>query len=85
MEWAMKQFPPSEVVKRELSSLPKGGNASALSIYRMVYSMTRQRGLGRRAQGVPSTVEFAHDQALADARKVDPAFDVAPPQAGGAE
>lgn len=81
MEWATKQFPPSAVVKRELSNVPRGRNASAESIYRMVYAMTRQRGLGKRAQAVPPTREFAHAQALAEARKTDPTFSIRMPSA----
>ena len=81
MDWARKQFPPSAVVKAELSSVPKGRHTSAESIYRMVYAMTRQRGLGRRAQGIPPTREFAHQQGLAEARKTDPDFDIQMPSA----
>jgi len=79
MEWATKQFPPSAVVKRELANLPRGRNASAQSIYNMVYVMTRQRGLGRHAQGIPPTREFAHEQALSEARKTDPGFNIRMP------
>jgi hypothetical protein len=42
----------------------------------MVYAMTRERGLGRRAQGIPPTRQFAHNMALAEARKIDPSFEV---------
>ncbi len=64
-----------------LSFVPKGRNASALSIYRMVYAMTRERGLGHRAQRIPPTRQFAHNMALAEARKIDPMFEVSLPPA----
>jgi hypothetical protein len=41
--------------------------------------MTRLQGLGRNPREVPATREFAHEQALASARQVDPSFDIAMP------
>ncbi|HEV2362436.1 MAG TPA: hypothetical protein VGS21_12095 [Acidimicrobiales bacterium] len=67
------------MVEEELALLPKGADASPLSIYRMVYAMTRQQGLGRRPRGVPPTRRFAHEQALIEARRNDPGFDVSIP------
>lgn len=82
MKWAARQHPPSDVVKQELAQLPKGRKGSAISFYRMVYAVVRQRGLGRHAQGIPPTREFAHRWALAEARKVDPGFHISLPAAG---
>ncbi len=73
---------PSEIVKGELSLLPKGQKASALSVYRMVYAVIREKGLGRHAEGVPGTREFAHERAVAEARRVDPGFEVTLPAIG---
>jgi hypothetical protein len=74
VRWAAEQRTVSEVVKEELSILPKGSNADALSFYRMIYAVVRQKGLGAKPEGLPSTREYAHEQALAEARKVDPDF-----------
>jgi hypothetical protein len=42
--------------------------------------MVRQAGLGKRPGVVPPTREFAHAEALAEARKVDPGFDLPLPE-----
>jgi len=37
------------------------------------------QALGRDPEGIPATREYAHEQALASARRVDPTFDAAMP------
>ncbi len=70
---------PWAVVELELEQIPKGPPGSAASIYRMVWEVTRMKALGRNPEGVPPTLEFAHEQALAQARSVDSAFDTPMP------
>lgn len=77
---APRTLSPAEVVERELSALPRGRNADALSHYRAVYAMTRQQGLGRNPQRIPPTRQFAHEQAIEEARRVDPTFTVPVPR-----
>jgi hypothetical protein len=74
VKWAAEKRSVSDVVKEELAALPKGSHADALSIYRMVYAVVRQKGLGANPEGVPPTREHAHSESLKEARKVDPEF-----------
>jgi hypothetical protein len=74
VKWSAEQRTASEVVKEELAKLPKGSHADATSVYRMIYAVVRQKGLGANPEGVPATREHAHHQALLEARKVDPDF-----------
>ena len=74
VRWAAERRTVSELVKEELTALPKGSHADALSMYRMVYAVVRQKGLGANPEGVPPTQEHAHTEALKEARKVDPDF-----------
>ena len=80
VRWAAEQRTVSDIVKEELGVLPKGSHADAMSFYRMIYAVVRQKGLGAHPEGVPSTREHAHEQALAEARKVDPNFVVPSPR-----
>jgi hypothetical protein len=74
VKWAGERRTVSEVVRDELRALPKGRHADALSIYRMVYAVVRQKGLGSNPEEVEPTPEYAHKEALKEARKVDPNF-----------
>ena len=74
VKWAGEQRTVSQVVREELSAVPKGSHADALSIYRMIYAVVRQKGLGANPEGVPPTREHAHREALKEARKVKPNF-----------
>lgn len=78
VRWADERRPVTEVVKEELAKWPKGSNADAMSVFRMIYAVVRQKGLGANPEGVPPTREYAEEQATAEARKVDPGF-VLPP------
>src|SRR5260370_37634701 len=49
----------SKLVKQELAELPKGGHADAMSMYRMVYAMVRQKGLGANPEGIRPTPAYA--------------------------
>jgi predicted DNA-binding transcriptional regulator AlpA len=70
---------PWAKVELELEQLPQGPPGGAANRYRDVWTITRLRGLGRNPREVPPTREFAHAQALAAAREIDPSFDVAMP------
>lgn len=74
VKWAAEQRTVSQVVKEELSALPRGTHADALSIYRMVHAVVRQKVLGANPEGVPPTREHARREALKEARKVNPNF-----------
>lgn len=76
VEWAAKQRSVSEVVKEELGSVPKGSHGDVMSLYRMVYAVVRQKGLGANPEGIPPTRAYAEQYALEEARKIDPGFDV---------
>jgi predicted DNA-binding transcriptional regulator AlpA len=70
---------PWATVELELEQLPKGPPGSAINVYRDAWMITRMHALGRNPKGIPATRDFAHQQALAGARQVDPAFDAAMP------
>ena len=76
---------PWATVELELEQIPKGPPGSAASVYRMVWEVTRMKALGRDPQEVLPTCEFAHRQALAAARDVDPTFDTPMPSEGDTE
>lgn len=72
---------PWATVDLELEQLPKGPPGSAANMYRDIWSITRMQALGREPKGIPVTREFAHEQALAAAREIDPYFDTVMPAA----
>lgn len=65
---------PWAAVELELEQLPQGSPGSAANVYRDVWTITRMQALGRDPKGVPPTREFAHEQALAAARTIEPSF-----------
>ena len=67
---------PWATVEVELEQVPRGAPGSALNVYRDVWTAVRLQALGREPKDGPSTLEAAHALSLAEARKVDPAFDV---------
>ncbi len=71
---------PWATVELELEQIPKGPPGSAASVYRMVWEVTRMKALGRDPQEVQPTREFAHEHAIAEARRVDPSFDIPMPR-----
>lgn len=76
---------PWATVELELEQLPKGTAGSAANLYRDAWTITRMQALGRNPKGIPATREFAHQQALAAARQVDPAFDITMPAGANEE
>jgi hypothetical protein len=71
---------PWAIVELELEQLPKGPPGSAVMYYRNAWNIVRLQALGRDPKGVPLSREYAHGVSLAEARKVDPTFDVAMPE-----
>lgn len=63
----------------ELEQLSRGPAGSAVNVYRMAWETARMKALEKNSDGAPSTREGAHALALAEARKVDAAFDVQVP------
>ena len=51
-----------------------------MSHYRAIYQMVRRAALGPNREGLPRTKEYAHAQALAAARAVDPTLVLPPAQ-----
>ena len=70
---------PWATVELELEQIPKGPPGSAANLYRDAWMITRMQALGRNPKGIPATRDFAHEQALAAAHQVDPAFDTTMP------
>lgn len=71
---------PWATVELELEQIPQGSAGGAANMYRDIWMMTRMQALGRDPKGIPATLEFAHEQALAAARKIDPSFSVPMPE-----
>jgi hypothetical protein len=70
---------PWATVELELEELSKEPPSSAAYMYRYIWMITRLQALGREPNDVLPTREFAHKQALASARWIDPTFDVTMP------
>ena len=71
---------PQFFAESELADVPKGEPGSAINLYRAIYAMTRQKGLGRTPDGVEASSEFARRTAVEAARSIDPDFDIAAPR-----
>jgi hypothetical protein len=70
---------PWATVELELEQIASGAAGSAANIYRLTWETVRMKALGRNSDGTPLTHEGTHELALAEARMVDPAFDVQVP------
>lgn len=77
---ATRGHSPAAVVKVELDQLQLDGAKQAPSIFKMVYAVVRQQGLGRNRLGVPATRRFACERALEEARRCDPGFSLDMPE-----
>lgn len=71
---------PWATVELELEQIPKGPPGSAEMAYRSVWEIIRLNALGRHPEAVPLTLEYAHEQALEAARKIDPGVEISMPK-----
>jgi len=73
---------PQAVVKAELAEVELIGHRFAQGRFRSCYSLARQHGLGRGKgeKELPPTRRAAFEIALADAKVLDPAFQVRMPE-----
>jgi hypothetical protein len=73
---------PQEIMKQELSTLILIGDRYARGVFRSIYAMRRQHGLGRgkHERELPPTRRSAYEAALAEAVKIDPGFRVDMPR-----